>query len=384
MSNPQWGGSYRSSPYSGGSRSPGVNRMNPEGGGWGGWRPGQSYTSMQNTMNRYNNLSSTPWGNPFGQEQYQWSFNKDTGDMELMAGVPWQLQRQNELYGQMMQMMGQPQGQFSGQGQGQGLVGGGPEYGRAPGWNQPGAFSGGQYQAPQGYSGASYEQMQGWNPSAISGVLAQGYQGLAPGSSLDPQAVINASLPGLDEARQQGFAGAGARAGQSGFAMSTPYAEALGGVERKTQNDLSQLTQGMLYDASKFKAEQDLAAQQAALDRSLSAWGTEGQWGHEGQLSDLAREFDAWRTTGGWEHEGQLADLAREFGAWQQEGDWQTQENQYKYNVWNQQNQLANNDYWNQQNLNYNWQMQGNQQANDQYNLDMNMLMQLYGQMGGY
>lgn len=374
MQNPQWGGNYWSSPFSGAGS--GVNFQNQAGGGWGSWLPGMSYQNQQNMMNRYNNLNSVSWGNPFGQEQYQWSFNPSSGKMQLYSGVPWQQQQQNSILDMMMSRMGQPygNGQFQAQGSG------GPNYTKPPEWQVPGSYQGGNYQAGAGYSGAKYQPVQGWDPSGISDTLAQGYQGYAPGSSLDPQSVINASLPALDEARQQGFAGAGARAGQSGFAMSTPYMEALGGVERKTQNDLAQLTQGMLYDAAKFKAEQDLAAQQAALDRSLSGWGTKAGLDTQGQLSDLAREFDAWRQSGQWSHEGQLADLARQFGAWQQEGDWQNLANQNAYNVWNAQNNRTQGDYWNNQNLQYNWQNQGM----DQYNMDMGMLMQLYNMMGGF
>lgn len=268
----------------------------------------------------------------------------------------------------------------------QGFMGGGPggyqsfTPGAAPGFNQyeipnapkigapptPGAntnaawnwqdFSTGQYQPGAAYSGNEYEPHAGLQ---------------------DVQGYIDAYAPYAEELRNKGFDQAAHRFGQSGMLMSGPYASALGEVERNVESDYNRLAQEARMMAYENWAQRDLAAQQAGLGRDLAAWQQYGQWGHEGQLSDLERAFQAnmARNQLGLQdimsQRGTAADL---YG--QQSQNWALQ-NQLAQNAWatqarleadqsNLMNQLANSQ-WAQQG---NWGMQNAQMGND-WNMGM-------------
>ena len=126
--------------------------------------------------------------------------------------------------------------------------------------------------------------------------------------SVDPEAAIAASKPRLEEEARRGFANVAGRFGAAGGGFAnTPYASALGTVQRNAQNDLNQTTQQYLYDASKFNRSNELAQQQlkAQMDsqeagRALSSWGQSGNWDMEAQLDQLNRQFQEWAQTGQW------------------------------------------------------------------------------------
>lgn len=131
---------------------------------------------------------------------------------------------------------------------------------------------------------------------------------LSPLRTVDPEAVIAASKPRLEEEAQRGFANVAARFGAAGGGFAnTPYASALGTVQRNAQNDLNQLTQQYLFDASKFNRANELAQQQlkaemdrAEAERALESWGRSGGWDMESQLDQLNRQFQEWAKTGEW------------------------------------------------------------------------------------
>lgn len=160
-------------------------------------------------------------------------------------------------------------------------------------------------------------QMSGMFGSQGGGVPGQ-YQGSGPietpekwggytfdVSQLDPNKAIESWEPYMAEQREAGFAEAGKRMGQSGMAMSTPYAEALGGVARKSTDDLARIAAEYQYRAQESMAQRDLQRQMAEQQASLGSWGTHG----------------------GWQQQGQMFDKAQDFGGWQQHGNWQMQQN---------------------------------------------------------
>ena len=114
----------------------------------------------------------------------------------------------------------------------------------------------------------------------------------------DPRAAINATLPGLREAAASGFATAGGRLGQSGFAMSTPYAAQVAGVARKQANDLASTTQQMQYDAAKTRAANALDAAKANQQASLTAGMANSQGGLTSQ-EDLQKALLTGASTAG-------------------------------------------------------------------------------------
>ena len=91
----------------------------------------------------------------------------------------------------------------------------------------------------------------------------QGYGGFdysAIGSGIDPSAVIAAQEYKLNEAMQGDFSKAGGRMGQSGYAMSTPYANALGDASRKASQDRNAITLQYQYDAAQQQAQREVIA----------------------------------------------------------------------------------------------------------------------------
>ena len=319
--------------------------------------PSSDQNSMWQWYQRLNQLG-IPMVGDMGQ-QYQWAIDPKTGEVRPMEY--------------------NPQGGMGGPGGG-GMYGGygrnpwdaykGPQYTdwggtpSAPAWQMPGAYQSSGAVMPNQFQGGNYQVGNQWGQGQYGfsdPTLQAGFQGQAPDSRLDPSRAIAATVPLLQEQRDKGFADAAARAGQSGFSMSTPYMQALGGVERQSLQDLDKITQQYQYDAAKYAADQSMAAQQNALNRSLQGYGIHSGQAHEGQLADLGREFDAWRNYQNLAMQGQLANQAQNFGAWQQQGNWQNDANAaaqdawrfgqgQDFSAWQQGNQYANQDYWNQVN----------------------------------
>ena len=162
-------------------------------------------------------------------------------------------------------------------------------------------------------------------------------------SIVDTNAAIAAAMPGIYEQQDIGFANAANRAGQSGMAMSTPYAQALGEVSRKSANDIAALTESYKYNASEAFAER--AMQEQLQERQL----LEQAWAQQQQLNQAA----------------QMANQQAGLQAWQGQ-------NQWNQNQWGNQNQLGMENYWNQQDLNSQNQM-------NQQQLYAQMMSQIMG-----
>ena len=171
----------------------------------------------------------------------------------------------------------------------------------------PGPYEGGQYTAPDAWGGYEFDVSQ-----------------------LDPNKAIESWEPYMAEQREKGFAEAGNRMGQSGMVSSTPYAEALGGVARKSTDDMGRLAAEYQYRAQESMAQRDLERQMAEQGAGLQAWGQQGDWQSQGQLADLAREFGGWQTQGGWQQQANQNQADRDLSQWQTN----------QYNNQNQQNMM--------------------------------------------
>jgi len=111
-----------------------------------------------------------------------------------------------------------------------------------------------------------------WDPGSVS----------VPKSSVNPMAVINAAKPRLQEELNRNMSGVAQRLGQMGVPLTSGgYAEKLGQSARKGASDLGELTMNTLSTAAENQAQREQEAQQSALDRSLSGWGTRGNWEFE-------------------------------------------------------------------------------------------------------
>lgn len=97
-------------------------------------------------------------------------------------------------------------------------------------------------------------------------------------SQMDPMTVIRSAQPRLTEEMNRSMASAAQRLGNTGALMGSGYTKELGKAARKSTSDLAEIMNKYLYESSENAASREQEARQAALDRSLSAWGTRGGW----------------------------------------------------------------------------------------------------------
>jgi hypothetical protein len=131
-----------------------------------------------------------------------------------------------------------------------------------------------------GGQGGGYQYQGGGGGNVTPGEGYQGFDYESIGSGIDPSAVIAAQEYKLQEAMEGDMARAGGRAGASGFAMSTPYANQLGEAARSASADRNALTMQYQYDASQAQAQRDSAQQQQAAQLDFGGW----QTGYGGDL----------------------------------------------------------------------------------------------------
>jgi hypothetical protein len=175
----------------------------------------------------------------------------------------------------------------------------------AMGWGAGGEGGGGWGQNPtmSPFSGRDYQVPGKWSGGSMD----------APQSSADAADMIQRMQPILQRQRESGYAQAGDRLGQSGFAMSTPYAQQLGDTERQLQENLAKEAWGVQAGLDEQRANRDLAAQQNQFNRQLQAWGQHGGWQHGGQLAGMGQDLASWQQMGNWDQQN----ANRDFGAWQ-------------------------------------------------------------------
>lgn len=149
-------------------------------------------------------------------------------------------------------------------------------------------MGGGGFQ-PQNYEMTSYSGPQVTAPGAYGG-----FDYSTIGSGIDPGAVIAAQEYKLQEAMEADMARAGGRAGQSGFAMSTPYANQLGEAARKAAQDRNAITLQYQYDAAQQQAARDLQQQLQAAQLDFGGWQTQGGWDMGAQTANQAAALQQW------------------------------------------------------------------------------------------
>lgn len=148
-----------------------------------------------------------------------------------------------------------------------------------------------------GGSGGGYQdyQMTGFNGPQVSAPGDYGgFDYDTIGSGIDPGAVIAAQEYKLQEAMEGDMAQAGGRLGQSGFAMSTPYAGEVAGAARKAAQDRNAITMQYQYDAAQAQAQRDLAQQLQAGQHDFGGWQTQGGWDMQGQLANQSNALQQW------------------------------------------------------------------------------------------
>ena len=133
-------------------------------------------------------------------------------------------------------------------------------------------FSGGNITAPGAYGGGDWSR-----PSELSAAE-----------------VIESYRPTMEANIDQGFAEAGNRLGASGFAMSTPYATALGDVERLARAQMNQRGLEYTHDASKFDRTQDLQRQMAQNAELFGGWQQSGNWDMRAQEGNANNAMQQW------------------------------------------------------------------------------------------
>lgn len=182
----------------------------------------------------------------------------------------------------------------------------------------------GQYQSPgsfQGYTAGDFNGPQVSAPGAWGGYDINTPGGWTPRdidvNTTATQDAINAQLPWIEEQRDLGFADAGARAGQSGFAMSTPYMESLGGVARQASNDTQAMAEQFLFQAEESARQREIQAEMQQLELEKQAWQQQGNWDMAAQVTEAQNSLASWQTQGGWDMAAQLGNQQTSLGAYQ-------------------------------------------------------------------
>ena len=154
---------------------------------------------------------------------------------------------------------------------------------------------------PDEYGGYNYKLPGNWDPSNYD----------IPELKTSPWDVVESLRPLLNEQVSKGFGEAAQRFGASGggggggLLRGTPYARALGDVERGALADLNREVVTTQYDASKLQAQMEQAQRENALNRALEAWGQMGGWQMGNQSQDASQLFGGWQQYGNWQMQDQ-------------------------------------------------------------------------------
>ena len=143
----------------------------------------------------------------------------------------------------------------------------------------PSAFEGGQMQAPGAYGGGDWD---------------------VPKNVVNVHDVIQSYRPQMEAEIGAGFAQAGNRLGQSGFAMSTPYAQKLGEVEDLARNKMNQRGLEYEYNAGQFDAGNQMQAMMGKNAEQLAAWQQSGNWDMASQAQNLQNQMQQWMAQNQW------------------------------------------------------------------------------------
>ena len=163
------------------------------------------------------------------------------------------------------------------------------------------------------FGGTPWSNPQMWNASYgyNSGPTRQGQQALnwfaqqpqqnpySPGQ-VNPAQAIQSAVPGIQEQMNKNFATAASRLGRPATQRSSPYQTAFGNVARGASNDLANITNQYMYDASKFNAgqAQDWATNQYNTGAGAASQGASQGFGRE-QMANQTQQ-DWWQRYYDW------------------------------------------------------------------------------------
>ena len=307
-SNPQMGayGGTTGAMMAGGGSSYTPPGYGISGGGTNWWETPQSYPQphgLSPTMADYYAGFSSPndlWsaGSPSGHRGQEWNFNPWSGQGEWV----------NSTEGLQL-------GGSKGTGQNNAFVWIDPISGMKS--IDPSKLSSMFDQLGGGNAGYDPYQMTDFQGGQITPPSAYGGGDWSTPDKVNVQDVIESYRPTMEAEIGAGFAQAGNRLGQSGFAMSTPYAQQLGEVERLARAQMNQRTLEYGYSA----AEQDAARQMAAM------------------MAQNAEKFGGWQQQGNWDMAAQQGNVGNALQQWMLENQLGFQGNQAQ-NLYNQQNQM--------------------------------------------
>jgi hypothetical protein len=243
-----------------------VNPNSP----YGQWMNSQQPAWMQNQeFFDPNNPGMNSYYNPYTgdtQQNYQGGVGFSSGMNAPFSGaVSWTDNMGNQMY--------DPSAMMNAFGMGGGGSGGGYQS------YSPSDFQGGQITAPGAYGGGNWDPSQ--NPTSLHDL-------------------IESYRPTMEAEIGAGFAEAGSRLGQSGFAMSTPYANELGDVERLARGQMNQRALEYQFGAGQFDRQQDLARQLAQNQEMYGGWQTQGGWDMQAQGQNAQNAFNEWMAQNQW------------------------------------------------------------------------------------
>ena len=244
-----------------------VNPNSP----YGQWMNSQQPAWMQNQeFFDPSNPGMNSYYNPYTgdtQQNYQPGTGFSSGANAPFSGaVSWQDNQGNQFY--------DPSAMMSAFGMNQGGGGGGGYQSFSPS-----EYSGANITAPGAYSGGNWDPSQ--NPTSLHDV-------------------IESYRPTMEAEIGAGFAEAGSRLGQSGFAMSTPYANELGDVENLARGQMNQRALEYQFGAGQFDREQALARQMAQNAEQYNSWQQSGNWNMDAQGQNNQNDFNKWMAENQW------------------------------------------------------------------------------------
>lgn len=162
------------------------------------------------------------------------------------------------------------------------------------------------------------------DPTALGYLNASVSGGPVGTGFVDPAAAIKAALPGIYEQQTKAFGDSAARFGRTGMLASSPYMEALGGVSRKSTNDIASLTENMLYQAYESMANRQLQADIANRNRQLQAAqlaqnAAQAGWADNGNANALSSLMSQ---VGDWYMRMREGDEGRSMSQWSMQQPW--------------------------------------------------------------
>ena len=147
-----------------------------------------------------------------------------------------------------------------------------------------------------GNKGGGYEnyQMTDYAGNPVNAPGAYGGGDWSVPDKINVADVIESYRPTMEAEIGAGFAEAGGRLGQSGWAMSTPYAQQLGDVERLARAQMNQRALEYQYQAAEQDAARQMERMMAENQEKFQSWAQSGNWDLQSQLANSSNALQQW------------------------------------------------------------------------------------------